>query len=219
MNIDLDFVSDPTPPADAWATLAACGHDPMTMDLDALTAQFLNAGGRIAVVPPGATAYPTGPQAFNPSFIQAHQVSAETIAAREAHNQRVTAKLNAKYYAADGALVEKLRPMVERECPRGDILFALDVSNDKFQRLLRTYLADEPKADPYRQLQRDARESLNNPRDTAVAEQLKYLFEKGATLAQAVKHTGHSLHVVYRIIKKYKLTVKARRARGELVLV
>lgn len=212
MDVDIDFVSEPVAPADAWAENQVTGHAPEELDLNALVDQFLRNGGKIQEVAQGATAQGlNGAASFNTSFFSTANVPEEKTKKRAEIQRNVHAKMNERHYAGDAKLVERLGSLLDRQPPRREILETIGMSDDRMQRLLRTYFKDDRRADPYRKQTHETRHSLDNPRDASLCETVRSHLQKGYTLTQTSQLTGLSAPTIRRIVSKYKLEVKARR--------
>ncbi|WP_055128547.1 helix-turn-helix domain-containing protein [Pseudomonas mediterranea] len=215
MDVDIDFVSEPVAPADAWASNNTTGHAPEELDLEAMVRQYLANGGKIQEVAQGASAVEIrGAAAFNATFYTTPHVSEELIKARVAHNRTTNAVINHRMYGGDGKLVEKLGKLLDGQPPRKDILSAMGMSDDRLQRLLRMYFNDDPRAAHYKKLTHEKRHELTNPHDAAIAAAIRKCLDAGYTLTQTSKLTGYSASTVRRIVEKYRLVVRVRLKRG-----
>lgn len=217
MDVDIDFVSEPTPPADAWAENDSTGHAPEGLDLEVLTRQFLERGGVIQQVAQGVSAPEiTGPVAFNGGYLGRTEfgVKPELLEARAAHNRKMNEKVRQRTYGNDEKLVAQLGAMLDARPPRKEILAALRISDDLLQRLLRMYFLKDSRGDVYRKQTHEVRHSMDNPRDAALRETIEAHLSRGYTLAQTAKVTRLACSTIHRIVKKYKLEVKVRLRRA-----
>lgn len=219
MDVDIDFVSDPIPPADAWAENNTTGHAPEELDLEALVNQFLSKGGKIQEYAPGVTANPlSGAAAFNSSFYTTTAVP-ETLLQKRAEVARVVqARTNVKCYSGDAKLVDKLGKILDAQPARKDLLAQMGgMSDDRLQRLLRMYFQGDSRGDPYRKQTHETRHALTNPRDAGMAEMIRKHLDAGHTMTQTSTMTGYSMPAIRRIVRKYNLDVKVRCRRTQVV--
>lgn len=217
MDVHIDFVSDPIPPADAWAENNTTGHAPEELDLEALVDQFLSKGGKIQEFAPGVTANPlSGAAAFNSSFYATTAVPEPLLQKRAEHNRTVHARNNAKLYSGDAKLVEKLGKLLDTKPARKDLLAQMGgMSDDRLQRLLRMYFQGDSRGDPYRKQTHETRHALTNPRDAGMAETIRKHLDAGHTMTQTSTMTGYSMPAIRRIVRKYSLEVKVRCRRAK----
>ena len=131
METDLAPIPEQSIPADIWAQSADVLSRYYQMpgrisqaELDALEASYLAGGGIIQRIPIGLSA-------DTPTF-----------------NNRINATNNARHYATDAQMVEQIGALLDSATQKRDLPDALHCSDDKVQRLLRTYFADDPRAKP-----------------------------------------------------------------------
>jgi hypothetical protein len=132
MDTDLAPIPEQILPADSWIragdALSRYYQQPgrITQDeLERREAEYLARGGVIQRIPIGRSA----------------EVS-------EFNNRAVTTG-NARHFTTDAQKVEQIAALLDTAKQKRDLPDALHCSDDKVQRLLRTYFADDPRAKPF----------------------------------------------------------------------
>lgn len=175
MSTDLAPIPKPALPADAWAK-SADALDAHALirgrigqsDLERMEAEFLASGGLIQQIPPGSSGL--NDSQFN-SRIVAYQITKagpHTIDQRVEHEH----KRQERIYSGDAELVAKVASSLPACKQKRDLAAACACSDDRVQRILRTYFADDPIAQPFMRKSRDATpaQRWNNPGRPATRE-------------------------------------------------
>lgn len=140
MQVDADLIAEEDAPADAWAGAVAADHAAIHAQLDQLTAEYLARGGAIAVIEPGQPAAEL-PQIYRVS------ISNFTSAQHERHELGKAAHR----YPGDTPYVACILVNIGTVTSAIDLRRVMDrmghpCSADKLDRLLRAYLAEDPRA-------------------------------------------------------------------------
>jgi hypothetical protein len=150
MESTLAPIPEPTLPADVWADSAAeltkhlniRGHIRQS-DLERLEAEYLAAGGQVQQIAFGVSAQPIEPGA--PRSVAVNPDSPHSAAQQLEHES----KRRARMYAGDSDLVATIAVTLPAVTKKQDLVAACQCSDDKVQRILRTYFADDPIAKPF----------------------------------------------------------------------
>lgn len=196
-------------PADAWATLTPPAPP---APIDDMVAAFLAAGGKIHQVDPGVSATDvSGVRVLTmPSTkFDAHQ--------QLAHATAKASKRSRQARAGDLEAVALVKAMLPTASSAVAIANALYCTEDKLQRLLREYFADEPMADRFRRLDRDARNK--EVEDQVVPAVRKAIADGMVGIYAIAKHVGICTKRLNEINVLYRLNIpKAKTGRkGEVV--
>ncbi|HCP54562.1 MAG: hypothetical protein CMK72_01185 [Pseudomonadaceae bacterium] len=138
---DLAPIEEDKTSADAWAGAAeaCCKTGPFHIhqtELERLEAEFLARGWSIQQVGIGARSEPV---MFNNRARKTADQFAET---RKAHEANRVARL----YEQDAELIEMIAAVLPRITKKQELAKACNCSDDRVQRILRTYFTDDPVA-------------------------------------------------------------------------
>lgn len=150
MKTDLAPVQEQAIPADSWvhADQAIEQHYRIPgritqADIDRMAADFLASGGRIQEVETGVSGevslFNNRPVGGGAQFLPEERIAHDT--------QRI-----ARIYEGDAEVVEKLKAALPAAEMQRDLTKACGCSRDKVVRILRTYFADDPIAQPFLKL-------------------------------------------------------------------
>lgn len=172
-------------------------------EFESLVAAFQREGGKIEEVPDGKTsrqpAAPALPFAFTNRDLD-----------RKAEAQKV--RMNAQKYSEedDLALIRVMHTVKAEAINTRDLCRLICCTNDRIQRLLRVYLADDKTLDRFRAMSREERIAME---DKHLVDAIRKLLAEGMTgKALIAKSCGASYQRVTRVADKYKIIIP----RGEI---
>lgn len=150
METDLAPIQEETLPADSWANadLAIEHHYRIPgritqAELDRMEAEFLARGGCIEEIAAGVSA--------EVSLFNGRPVGGSSMFLPEERIAHDTKRI-ARIYDGDAEVVEKLKAALPTAAMQRDLTAACNCSRDKVVRILKTYFADDPLAQPFLKL-------------------------------------------------------------------
>lgn len=150
METDLAPIQEETLPADSWAKADQALEQHYRIpgritqaELDRMEAEFLARGGCIQEIAAGVSA--------EVSLFNGRPVGGASVYLPEERIAHDTKRI-ARIYDGDAEVVEKLKEALPSAELQRDLTAACGCSRDKVVRILRTYFADDPIAQPFLKL-------------------------------------------------------------------
>lgn len=181
MSTDLAPKSEPAPPsADAWEEVAAELNKHhfnvkgriSQAEIDRLEAEFFAAGGQIQTIPTGVSGEDSSQ--FNNRIVNRSTAFQRCGADPHTPDEKVAheCKRLERIYSGDSDLVAKIAVALPTIHQKKDLAALCDCSDDRVQRILRTYFSDDPLARPFLRNSRGATSAQfwNNPSRPATRE-------------------------------------------------
>lgn len=180
MSTDLAPIAESTLPADIWARSATELNDYhfnvkgriSQAELDQLEAEFLAKGGEIQAIPTGVSGEDSSQ--FNNRIVNRSTAFQRCGADPHSPEEKVAheSKRLERIYSGDSALVAKIAVALPTIHQKKDLAALCDCSEDRVQRILRTYFSDDPLAQPFLRNSRGATpaQAWNNPGRPATRE-------------------------------------------------